>query len=203
MTVAGCWLLVAGHFAAEAAVSKGSDKQLETGGTNQGGGTMTSATLRQQSTIGEPLVGGRLTGSKFRVTPGFIAASLRTRGPSQSELDLSVLSARTAPLGQAITPATWQKDNDPIFYWEPPASGPELAGYSYAVDGTPDRAVDTTATSFDIATSTLKTLADGTHTFSVQAVNSAGTAGKPVSFEVWVDASPPRSRPTRRAPGRC
>jgi hypothetical protein len=187
---------------AEAAVSKGKDQQLETAVTNQGGGFVTSSKFRQHGSIGDAMAGHRISGSRFRIIPGFIGASLS--GPvtsPPSELDLTVLYAKTEPLGAGIAPQTWQRDQDPIFIWDPPLAAPDVAGYSYALDGTPDDTVDTVATSFDIATDLQEPLSDGKHSFSVKAVNTAGNAGKAIAIEIWVDTLPPSILNSTPAPG--
>lgn len=187
---------------AEAAVSKGAKQQLETAETNQGGGTFSSSRFKQQATVGSPIAGGRLSSARFRVIPGFIGATLSTPTTTpSSDLDLHVLYAKTDPLGIQIAPSSWQKDNDPIFFWEPPETGAEVAGYSYAIDSAPDEVVDSTGTSFDVSTSPLSTLPDGKHTFSVKAVNSAGSAGSPISFEIWTDRTPPHIVSYAPSPG--
>lgn len=181
------------HSVAEAAVSRSADKQLETANTNQGGGTLTSSRFKQQATVGEAVAGHRMSSSRFRVIPGLIGAAFSTpQAAPVSELTLDVLYAKTDPLGVIILAKTWQRDRDPIFYWEPPTTGPDVAGYSYAIDSAPDETIDTTLTSFNVAASSLKTLSDGTHTFSVNAVNTAGTSGKPISFDIWVDTTAPQ-----------
>lgn len=186
----------------DAALSKGSDKQLETATTNQGGGTISSSKFRQQSSVGGAVAGNRITSSRFRIIPGFLGSSLSAPVPPLvAELDLSVLYAKIAPLGERITPAAWQTDNDPIFIWEPPPTGPEVAGYSYALDKEPDEQIDTTSTSLDLATQPLGTLADGKHTFAVKAVNSAGTTGKAITFEIWADTTPPQITTYSPTPG--
>ena len=177
----------------DAAVSKGTDKQLETGSTNQGGGTSTSANFRQQVTIGESVSSVGISSAKFRIVPGFLGASLSaTTAPPVTELILADLYAKTGALGLTITPKAWQRDRDPLFIWEPPLTGSQVAGYSYGLDLAPDDVVDTTSTSFDVATATPNTLSDGVHTFTVKAVNSAGSAGPPLSLELWVDTTPPQ-----------
>src|SRR3989338_7826128 len=70
--------LVTCHAVASAAVSSGSDKKLEAGGTNQGGGTVTSSNFRQQISVGEAVAGSRMSRSNFRVLPGFLGATLST-----------------------------------------------------------------------------------------------------------------------------
>ena len=106
----------------------------------------------------------RISSSNFRILPGFLGATLSTNQVlPQTELDIRVLSAKTDHFGIEIPPQTWQRDRDPYYLWEPPAGGLDIAGYSYAVDGPPDDTIDTTATSFDVASSTITQLSDGTH----------------------------------------
>jgi len=187
---------------AEAAVSKANDKALEVANANQSGGTITSGNFRQQNSIGDATAGSRLTSSNFRIIPGFLGATLSASKPAPvSDLDLTVLYAKTDPFGVQIAQKTWQKDIDPVFFWEPPDQGLDLAGYSYAIDATPDETVETTSTSFDVATSVMKRLADGVHTFSVKAVNTAGHSGKPISMELWIDTTPPQITNYGPSPG--
>lgn len=176
---------------AEAAVSRGAEKQLESGGTNQGGGTTSGTNTLQQGSLGQAIGGGRMSSPRFGFAPGNLGSNVSTTRQPSSELALSALYAKTEPMGAAIAPRVWQRDRDPVFYWEPPATGPEVAGYSYALDAAPDEIIDTTAQSFNVATSALKMVADGRHTFSVKAVNSAGNGGPASTFEIWVDTTPP------------
>jgi len=186
-------LLLAAALTAEAAVSKGTNKKLEAGNANQGGGTVTSSNFRQQVSVGDSVSSVTISSSKFRIVPGFLGASLSaTTLPPVTELDLADLYAKTHALGLKITPQTWQRDADPIFIWEPPLTGAQVAGYSYGLDVSPDDVVDTTSTSFDVAAAVPNTLSDGVHTFTVKALNSAGNAGKPSSIELWVDTTPPK-----------
>ncbi len=194
-------LIVCPHFA-EAAVSSADDKRIEVAVSNQGGTTTTSAQFRQQSAIGDAVAGHRISSSRFRLTPGFLGAALSGSQPAPvSDLDLSVLYAKTYPLGPQIPEKAWQRDADPIYIWEAPVGAANVAGYSYAFDTDPDTVIDTTATSLDVAASLFKVLADGKHTFTVKAVNSAGNAGKPVVLELWVDTLPPRLEQYTPAPG--
>ncbi len=189
--VTGFWFLVSG---VEAAVGTGTNRRLETGEANEAGPKVSSPTSgrRASSSLGAPFATGKLSGSRFRIQPGFLAASLSTtKAVPPSQLDLTVLSAKTAPLGLAIPSASWQRDADPIFIWDAPAGGLDLAGYSYALDAQPDDTVDTTDTSWDVAQDPIKRLADGQHTFWVKALNTAGNSGKAASFEPWVDTTPP------------
>ena len=174
-------------------MGKGTDKNLEASVTDQAGQSGSSSAFRQRSSVGNPTGGPILSTSQFRLVPGFIGAtsSSETRLPP-SDLDILVLYAKTSAGGVTILPASWQHDRDPIFIWEPPLTGAPVAGYSYAINAAPDDTVDTTTTWFDIATSPLVTLPDGKHIFSVEAMNTEGTAGRPASVEVWVDATPPQ-----------
>lgn len=178
---------------ADAAVSTGTDKRLESSSTNQGGGTITSPRFRQQNTVGEAVAGSTISTARFRIVPGFLGATLATSEPvPPTDLDISVLYAKTDPLGQHIPAQTWQRDTDPVFIWDTPAAGLQVAGYSYAFDGVPDDVVDITATSLNLAGSPLGPLTDGKRTFSVKAVNTAGNSGNAASLEMWVDINPPQ-----------
>lgn len=181
-------------YPVEAAVSKGADRELAAGGTNQGGGVATSTNARIQSTIGEAIASMRLSSASFRIVSGFVGAALSDGGATLpvSDLDIQVLDAKTNAFGPQITPQTWQRDHDPILVWEAPPTGPEVAGYSYAIDGQPDDVIDTTGTSYDVASNPSGPWADGKHTFAVKAVNLAGNAGQPISLELWIDTTPPQ-----------
>jgi len=134
-----------------------------------------------------------MSGSTFKVNTGLLFTALGgpATTPPPNELDLTVLYAKTAPLGTPITPSAWQQDADPIFIWEPPATGLELAGYSFEVDADPDETVDTTATSWDVSQDELERLADGQRTFSVRAIASSGISGAPLAFPIWIDTTAP------------
>lgn len=183
------------HHLVEAAVSKGTSKRLQAGEANEGGPGASSATSgrRQQISIGVPIEGVQLTGTRFRVQPGFLPAATApiTVVPPQGELDITILTAKTQALGTDILAGTWQADRDPIFLWERPSQGLDIAGYSFAVDALPDDVVETTGTSWDVAGDPQRFLADGKHNFSVKAIGTSGTSGQPKSFEIWIDTTPP------------
>lgn len=175
-----------------AAVGSSEDKQLAMATPNQGGGSNSGGAFRQQVSMGGAVSTPIIRSTRFRILPGLFGGSSSTIAPV-SNLDLSVLYAKTDAFGTEILPGIWQRDNDPLFIWAPPAVGPEeLGGYSYAIDGAPDDTIDTTATSFDLATSGWPVLADGPHTFSVKAINTLGNAGNPISLSIWVDRTPPQ-----------
>lgn len=193
---------------AEAApVSQSENKRLEQGQTSEGGTTVTSTSGRRlRASVGDPFEGRSpshaMTSARFQVQAGFVVASTpKKKGAPPGQLDLTVLYAKTAPLGTQITPQSWQQDVDPLFIWEAPAAGLDVAGYSYALETTPDETIDTTGTSWNVAEDPLKRLADGIHTFSVKAINTAGKSGKPISFEIWIDTTPPAINTYSPQPG--
>ncbi len=177
----------------EAARAKSETKTLEIGETTQLGGVVTSSSSghRQTTTMGAAFSADKLSSKTVQVFTGFVGAAL---GPAISvvkgNLALTLLYAKAAPLGTEISQKTWQRDADPIFIWQ--AQAPELVeGYSYALNGDPDTIIDTKGTSWDVAQDPLKRLADGQHLFSVKAVDSAGNAGTPLSFALWLDTTAP------------
>lgn len=173
-------------------MSSGEDRRLDASTANATGGVTSSSAFRQQSSVGDAQATDRISSARFRIFTGFLGSGLSSPEAllPLNELDLAVLYAKTDLGGLRIQPQQWQRDNDPVFIWEPPAFA-EVAGYSYAMDGTPDDTVETTATSFNVAAAIPSTLTDGRHTFSVKAINPAGSAGEPISFELWVDITPP------------
>ena len=176
----------------EAASSSSGAKRVENASTNQGGGTSFSPSFKQQASVGELFFSTiKLSSPKFTVVPQF-PANFSGVTSSVPVLTVTVLYAKTDVLGPELPPKTWQKVRNPVFIWEPPALGPDVAGYSIAIDATPDETIDTTATSFNVATDPMRTLADGKHTFAVRAVNSVGRAGPAISMELWVDSTPPQ-----------
>jgi len=183
---------------AEAApVSKSETKRLEQGDATQGAATTIATSGRRvRASIGESFEGrnasSAMQGARFKVQVGFVVASApKKKIAAADQLDVTVLYAKTAPLGTEIAPKSWQTDADPIFVWQAPAAGLDIAGYSYALDATPDDTVDTTGTSWNVAQDPITRLTDGVHTFSVKAVNTAGTSGKVISLELWVDTTAP------------
>lgn len=178
-----------------AEVSKGSARRLEAASVDESGSPTSAGSRSARAAVGTPFADGSFTSSRFRIRSGFFAsvsgsaASLIIVPPG--ELDLTTLIAKTDPFGVQIPAQTWQKDTTPVFIWEPPAEGLEIAGYSYALDATPDDTVDTAGTSWDVAQDAIGKLTDGAHSFSVKALNSAGNSGKAVSFEIWIDTTAP------------
>ena len=190
-----------------APVSKSDRNRLEQGAATEGAATTISPSGRRvRASVGEPFEGrnasSAIQSSRFKVQVGFVVASTpKKKIPTADQLDITVLSAKTAPLGTEIAPKSWQKDVDPIFIWQAPAAGLDIAGYSYALDTTPDETLDTTGTSWNVAQDPLKRLTDGVHTFSVKAINTAGKSGKAISIEIWVDTTAPTINTYTPQPG--
>ncbi len=189
----------------EAAVSRSTSRQLQIGETNESGPVTSSSSSgrRQQASVGTAFNTGTLTNSRFQMHTGFFAAMVGTSTSvvPVTELDITVLHAKTQLFGDDILPATWQRDIDPVFLWDAPTSGTDLAGYSYAMDAAPDDTIDTSTLSWDVADTPGAALADGQHTFSVKALNSAGNSGKVASMELWVDTQPPTIGSQSPGPG--
>jgi hypothetical protein len=190
---------------AYAELSKGKSRKLDAAATSQSGPAISTANRRSQSSIATSFAEGHVRTSRVNLRSGFLAtvvgSASRVLVLPLSELDLVTLIAKTDPFGEPIPAQTWQKDSTPVFIWEPPAEGVDLAGYSYALDAEPDDTVDTTATSWDVAQDAIARLTDGSHTFAVQAVNSAGQTGRPVKFEIWLDITAPTLGSYSPSPG--
>lgn len=175
----------------DAATSEGNGRRV-TGGTSQGGGSVSSTRYRQQINIGEGTASNRMSSSRFRLLPGVLASAESTATTTPlSDLDVHVVKAKTSAGGTMIAAGAWQPDSAPFFFWESPAAGIEVVGYSYAIDTEPDDTIDTAGTSWDVAAAIPGALTDGQHRFSVKAFNTAGASGAAAMFEIWVDATPP------------
>lgn len=72
--------------------------------------------------------------------------------------------------------------HDHIFTWAAPASNVPVVGYSFALDSLPDEVQDAGST-----TTTLSSVANGTHTFQVRAVDADGNWGPPATFDLLID----------------
>ena len=170
--------------------TSGGSKKVDSAETNQGGGVSVTK-FRHGFSVGAPVATTGLASAKYRLNPGFMAASTAQFERPLSNLDIASVTAKASAFGADIPPQTWQPDADPLFIWRAPSAGLGVAGYSWAVDAEPDTTVDTAGTALDFSTTTMARLSDGTHTFSVRAVDSAGTAGAPASIDLWVDTQPP------------
>ena len=204
-------LALAGALGATAAVpwacaeaAKSNTAVLEIGATNQGG-VDSSVGLKNldQVVIGDAFIGTVSASSGFAMVSG--SAEIMTQAgvfpPAPVPVDtltIPRLVAKSSPLGAEIPAATWQHVGTPYFLWEPPESQEHVAGYSFAIDATPDAYVDTTNVSYQVPD---RLLVDGQHTFTVQTITTSGTAGPPVSFALWLDQTPPTVRDLQPAGG--
>ncbi|MBN2120394.1 MAG: hypothetical protein JW734_05010 [Candidatus Omnitrophica bacterium] len=103
--------------------------------------------------------------------------------------EIAELGAKTNIGGFEIRPETWQKDNDPYFYWLVFLNPPTLIrGFSVSLDEPPDEVIDTTSASYQYSADALS---DGAHTFYVMPSVSEDTWGPPIGFDIWVDTTPP------------
>jgi len=93
------------------------------------------------------------------------------------------LQAYTEPGGATIPAMTWQPDNDPHFDWTAPASTSPIAGYSFALDASPDCLPETTSPSY---TFPADSVGDGINLFRVRPIDEAGNCGPDADFEIWV-----------------
>ena len=175
-----------------AEISKNDKFQLEAGGF-AGGTTETEGNKFQVPTATISDISAtepRTIGNSISVTPGLV--SVITKGTEEvivNPFDIEAVFAKTDPMGATLTPATWQQDNDPYFYWTVYGTHEGIVGYSFALDIAPDETIDIQVDSYPYASDSM---ADGHHTFHVMAQNTAGNWGKEGSFEIWVDASGPQ-----------
>lgn len=105
------------------------------------------------------------------------------------------LIAKTSSGGSTIARAAWQRDDDPYFAWDRPASIAPIDGYGIWMrnDSTacsrPDETVDVTVERWSAGTDSLPS---GKHMFSVIARDkSSNWSPDAACFEIWVDDSPP------------
>jgi len=115
-----------------------------------------------------------------------------TRPPDRQGDTITGLTARTKAGGPSINEREWQRDNDPHFSWNVPASQSPIVGYSWVL-GTSGAQPANTATLFTPEKVFPNNfLADGVHYFRVKSVDANGNwSPSAASFELWVDTSPP------------
>jgi len=156
----------------------------------QGGGPLSSANfVADFTTMGDIGFSGEVTSPKFGGLVGQVYLFLSP--PEQLRWLISNLQAKTDILGPLIPEATWQKDNDPYFYWQIDVVPFELiGGFSISLDTLPDLTVDTTQTSYEFSPDSIPS---GKHTFYVLPYTSgkAWEQRNLLSFEIWVDTEPP------------
>ncbi len=158
----------------------------------QGGGPVSSTNFVADFTdIGEGFAyPGEITSTKFSGLMGQIYLFISIP-PPELRWVISNLLAKTEILGPLILEATWQRDNDPYFYWQINIEPPEaLQGFSISLDTPPDELVDLTEANYQYPEDSIPS---GKHTFFVLPYTS-GKVWKQqslLSFEIWVDVDPP------------
>ena len=159
-----------------------------------GGGTTSSAVYDTKvSAIGENCIYlYELTSSNNTLRTGqiYMLVGIPTVLPPEMKV-ISDLKAQTQPLGAVILEKTWQRDNDPYFYWKIEIVPPTLLeGCSVALDSTPDFTVDTRWPSYQFLENSILS---GKHIFYVlPIVLGKGPDEKSMlNFEIWVDVDPP------------
>ncbi|MCM8780795.1 MAG: hypothetical protein NC908_02590, partial [Candidatus Omnitrophica bacterium] len=121
--------------------------------------------------------------------------------PQQPVKVLSDLMATTEVFGQVIPEKTWQRDNDPYFYWQTRIEIPDfLIGCSVSLDNLPDETVDTTFSYYQILEDSIPS---GKHIFYV--LPSTTLKGwdwfSLLQFEIWVDTDMPQVNQLKPSPG--
>lgn len=158
---------------------------------NGGGPASSTNHSLEFSAIGEGMVSlEESLSTNFRLLAGQLYLILPPL-PWERIKVISDLMARQELLGPFIFQATWQKDNDPYFYWQIKTE-PEslLTGFSVSLDVSPDELIDTTLANYqfpeDIITS-------GKHLFYVLPFTTGDIADRDslLQFELWVDTDPP------------
>lgn len=156
------------------------------------GGTFVSSTnfVADYTTVGDGGFYEEITGPKFRGLIGQVHLFI-SLPEQQLRWLISNLLAKTEILGPLIPEATWQRDDDPYFYWQIDVLPLKLIeGFSISLDTLPDLTVDITQSSYEFSPNSIPS---GKHTFYVLAYSSGKAWGEQnlLSFEIWVDAEPP------------
>ena len=156
----------------------------------QGGGPVSSANfVADWTTAGDIGFFEEITSPKFSGLIGQIYLFMPI--PGELRWVISNLQAKTEILGPIIPEATWQKDNDPYFYWQIDIEPPQiLQGFSISLDTPPDELIDLTEANYQYPEDNIPS---GKHTFFVLPYTS-GKVWKQdnlLSFEIWVDVDPP------------
>jgi len=158
----------------------------------QGGGGTSSTNEDAIFTAIGGLVGsvGELSSANFGLLSGQAYLFVSSFKLPEAML-ISDLEAKTGILGSLIQEATWQKDNDPYFYWVirvKPAT--EISGFSVSLDVEPELAIKTYEPYYQFPENSITS---GKHTFYVLPFTSGNKWDKDsqLKFEIWVDVDPP------------
>lgn len=158
----------------------------------QGGGSVSSTnTIADFTAVGEGQAYlTQLLSTNFGLYSGQLFLFFPTRKEGLRWL-ISDLQARTEILGPLIPEATWQKDNDPYFYWNIITQPPErIKGFSISLDLPPDLIIDIDTTSYQFPDDDI---ISGKHTFFVLPFVTEGVAEQEslLKFNIWVDVDLP------------
>lgn len=172
-----------------AEVSKSEKFTLQAGGFVSAGGTTESSTSKVTGAAGDfPATVSSTQSSASVVKPGLIQTLTEEAASLEYPFDIEEIYANDSVGGSSLEESTWQQDNDPHFYWTVYGTEEGIAGYSFALDETPDQTLDVKETSFTYAQNNMP---DGKHVFRVIAQSTAGKWGREGSFEIWVDSIAP------------
>lgn len=103
---------------------------------------------------------------------------------------ISNLQAKRDLLGTIIPERTWQKDNDPYFYWQVDVTPPDrVEGFATSLDTSPKLEINTIEPTYQFPQNSISS---GKHTFYVLPYTTAkGWNQQGLSFEIWVDVDAP------------
>lgn len=167
-----------------------------------GGGPISSTNnVIDLSLVGEGIVAlEALASTNFGLVSGQILLLLQPLPWEEIKL-ISDLRARTEILGPLIPEATWQRDNDPYFYWQieiVPAN--LLTGFSVSLDAFPDEIIDTTGSHYQFPEDSI---ISGKHLCYVLPFTTGNIADKDslLKFELWVDVDAPLINQLSPLPG--
>lgn len=123
-----------------------------------------------------------VAGEAFLLLPG---AAPVTKKP------ISDLKALTEILGLPILESTWQKDDDPYFYWVINVDPPEnIEGVAVSLDAKPAQEISTASTFYQFSEHSIPS---GKHIFYVLPYvrNKGWDEANMLQFSLWVDVEPP------------
>ncbi|MFC1667738.1 hypothetical protein ACFL0P_07790 [Candidatus Omnitrophota bacterium] len=106
-----------------------------------------------------------------------------------AEMETPIIWAKEYSSSQEqIADGLWQDCADPYMYWEYPATGVDIVGYSYAWGSIPGDQIKTSGLSYQTPSDLLY---DGIRTFNLKAKNTAGKWSELSSFALWIDRGGP------------
>ncbi|MBU4346414.1 MAG: hypothetical protein KKH29_03690 [Candidatus Omnitrophica bacterium] len=167
---------------------------------NGGGSISSTNNIVNYSALGEGFGSpDKLTSTTFASEVGQLFLFILR--PEELPLLISDLQAREEILGPLIPEATWQRDNDPYFYWNILVEPPEfIKGFSVSLDLVPDLIIDTDATFYQFPDDDI---VSGKHTFFVLPFVAEEVAEQEslLQFDIWVDVDLPVINQISPSPG--